>query len=242
MKKILLLLLLFGVTMALAQDEETQSENARRITGENLNNIDARLLHTFNDTYEGLQGHPYYINAWLDGGVTMKAGGERRGLRLKYDVYHDQIVVLKNQEAYTFDANAISAFTLEDLSFSRLRQYRNGFYFPDLKITPDQFFEILHDGEYKLIYKYSKKLLKANFDTGLQTGSRYDQFQEDHKFYLILPSGEALRLKRNKKAVLKALNSKKHQKKLEGFIAKKNLDLKKAEDLATLIAYFDTLD
>jgi len=210
-----------------------------RLTGENAV---GNTVRTYDGRYEGVRGHPYFLEEWTPGNVLLENEREYRNVKLKYNVYQDQLIGLQHDKfAIMLPKDQVRAFTMLKQDSSQTANFVKARHLEvDLsKVPPEQYVQVLYEGKLKL-YAVNRKLLdEADYRGAYNTGRRYDLFGElDAVFYLSGPWGTS-KLKRRNKKVLKAF--KMHTKILKDYVELEELDLRQREDLIQLLQYYESL-
>lgn len=181
--------------------------------------------------YTEVEGFPYLLNdAWNSASVTLSDGTVFKSVPVKYDLIEEKLYYKgKSEETMEF-VSPVKSFVFDATN----KLYRNG-YTAITEYPANSFFEVLADGKTQLLKKTFKKIAE-NKIYGSATITK--SFIENVKYYLFI-NGAAVPIKGDKKAVLVALANK--QTELEAYIKQNNLNLKKDDDFAKLITYYNTL-
>ncbi len=192
--------------------------------------IDATDRPIMPKEYTDLKGSPYLFDNWVKGAVQLGNGVVYKDIFLMYDQVDDAI-------SFTYKSNSTQAqrfvdpvvrFTIGDKVFRRDLLAKG-------QPMPEEFFEVLVDGETKLLRRTSKKVLnEVNHAVATKQKSIYTVVS-----YYLTVSGKLVKLKNDKNSVLKALQ--KHQASIKSYIKDNNLDLKDEHDLEKLITYYNSL-
>ena len=210
-----------------------------RLTGENAV---GNTVRTYDGRYEGVKGHPYFHEDWAIGHVLLENEKEYRNVKLKYNVYQDQLIGLQHSKySIILPKEQVRAFTMLNEDSSQRVNFVKALHLEEelSKVPPQQYVQVLYEGKLKL-YAVNRKLLEeADYRGAYSIGNTYDEYGElDAVFYLSGPWGVDKLKRRNKKA-LKVF--KMHNKKLRDYVEAKGLDLKEREDLLLLLQYYESL-
>lgn len=210
-----------------------------RLTGENAV---GNTVRTYDGRYEGVRGHPYFQDEWMVGNVLLENEREYRDVKLKYNVYQDQLIGLQ-QEKYPIilPKDQVRAFTILKQDSTQTANFVKAIHLEAelSKVPPEQFVQVLYEGKLKL-YAVNRKLLdEADYRGAYSVGRTYDEFGElDAVYYLEGPWGVE-KLKRRNKKVLKVF--KMHAKKLKEYVVAEELNLHDRADLIQLLRYYESL-
>jgi len=181
-------------------------------------------------------GSRFYKLDWANGTVTRKDGTTYQGLKLKYDLYDDEIV-------YESTANAplvpkytdITGFTLKGLDGATdVKTFANGFPAVD-KLTPASYYQVIAAGKTQLLKKYAKTI-STRTDPG--DNSIVKSFV-DEELYYVLKDGKMTAVKPDAKEIEAVLADKGTQ--VAAYVKSNKLGYKHDEDLAKIFAYYNTL-
>ncbi len=104
----------------------------------------------------------------------------------------------------------------------------------------EKFLRVFHEGRTSFLADNSKSIIKANYKGAYSTGRAYDELVEEIYYYLLRSDQKLVRVKLNKKSVLKSFPA--HQAQIKAFAQKENIDFKDETSVAKLIAYADSLE
>jgi len=199
----------------------------------NLSDISGTVLTQ--NSYVEVSGSPYLHGSWRKGNVTFSNGKKINGVALKYDQVKDELLFAgKNNEEYYFN-EAVAEFTLagENEKLENSSVFRNGF--PSLKkLTNTSFFEIIVDGEVKLLKKNVKTITETKEFNSATTTRSIDQ----NLNYYIFKTNALVQLKKGDlKGLANALDDQKAPAIID-FSQKNKLNVSKEEDLKKIVTYY----
>ena len=187
--------------------------------------------------YTDVRGSAYLYDGWKKGSVTTARDITYDGIELMYDLIEDQLIFKgSGGEAKTFN-QPIKSFTLKagkENALQKEQLFVSGF-MPVDGAKPATFYEVLADGEVQLLRRATKKIFE---ELPYGSATKVKAFKTDSHYY-IAKDGTLKKIKNDKKSVLQALTDKKAA--LETYIKTNRPDLKKDEELAKLVAYYNTL-
>jgi hypothetical protein len=182
--------------------------------------------------YIDIDGDPFVFNKWLPGRAITDKGHVYDNLKLKYNVYDDQLtfIYLDTDEPLLFvePIKSFVVFNPTALTFA------NGFPAID-KQTVQTYYQVLATGKGYLLKKYVKNMVETKAYNAATITKR---FIDDIAYY-IYRDGKITPLKRNKEAVLAATADKSTQ--IIEYLKTNNIGFKKDEDLSKLFNYYYTL-
>ena len=188
-------------------------------------------------SYTDVKGSPFLFEDWVRGTVTVANGTKFERVNLMYDQVADELVFKSEKgETKTF-VDQVKEFSFKQEKDNVLvseKVFRNGFT-PIDGAKPYTFYEVLVDDKTKLLKRTSKSIME---EMSYSSAVKVKSFQTSTSYY-VARDNKLTKIKNDKKAVLAALGDK--QTELEAYIKTKKPDLKKDEDLANLVAYYNTL-
>ncbi len=220
-----------------------QTEKSMVSTEENLWNISrsAGVVMTTNmdELYEGIKGTPYLFDTWREGNIILKDSSLIKDINIKYNIYTDDVLYLnsKSGDSLIIDRHRIDAFEIKGDSSADL------LLFSDIRLKPGSkdkstFARVLYNGETKLLIKYIKVFIKADYKGAYTAGRRYDEYTDNSQYY-IMKDNELNRIKLNKKAITKVLADREND--VKSFIDKEGTDFDNENDVIKLLEYYDSL-
>ena len=209
------------------------STNFAKAQISNLSDISGTVITQKN--YAEVNGSPYFFDKWVNGNVVLANGKAIKDIGLKYDQVKDELLFAgKNNEEYYFN-DPIKEFTLvgEKNKVAFVFLFRNGF--PDMKnLTVKSFYEVVTDGEIKLLKKNVKSISETK---EYNSATTVKNINDNFNYYLANSTGITQLKKDDMKVLATALNEQKSSLILE--YAKKNkLSPKKEEDLIKVITFY----
>lgn len=178
--------------------------------------------------YTNLKGSPYLYDDWVKGEVRLANGVEYKDIFLMYDQVIDQLSFTYKKDKPQAFVDPVASFIIGDRAFRRDVMSQN-------KPLAEEFFEVLVDGEVKLLKRTNKKVLE---EIALAVATKQKNIYTTTSYYLVV--ADKMVKVNNKKSVTKALG--KHQNTVEKYIKEKDLNLKEEQDLVDLMTYYNTLD
>lgn len=183
---------------------------------------------------EEIEGSPYFNSDWTRGRVILKSDKETDPMKLRYNVYSNQLEFQKSDKIMVALSKSIKGFSLRDKD-NQHTTFRNGFKSREHDINENQFLRVIHDGKVKLAARHETKFIKARSVDPL-TGEKISKFISRKDYYLITDDGRFHDIRLKRKHVLKALGN--HGKKLRKFADENDLDFGDEKDLKKILDYY----
>ncbi|MFD2513183.1 hypothetical protein ACFSRY_04850 [Pontibacter locisalis] len=187
--------------------------------------------------YTDVKGSPYLYETWMKGAVTVAKGTRYEGVELMYDQVSDELVFKSEKGEAKIFVDPVKEFSFKiekDGELVKEQVFRNGFA-PIDGAKPYTFYEVLVDGQTKLLKRTSKSIFE---EATYSSATKVKSFQSSNYYYLV-QDNKLVKVKSDKKSILNALSDKGTE--LEAFIKSNRLDLKKDADLARLVAYYNSI-
>lgn len=147
--------------------------------------------------YENVTGTPYLIDAWLTGEVKLANGSIVKPKSIKYDAVDDKLLFLQDGKPFEFFPKvAMFKLNAQDQIRTFLINDKNG-----------QYFELLVDGDVKLLKKTTKVVLERK---GYNSATIEKVIDENIKYFILVNDNQS-EVKLNRKALIKALPNYKSQ-------------------------------
>ncbi|HOI48357.1 MAG TPA: hypothetical protein PK167_03575 [Prolixibacteraceae bacterium] len=259
MKKIALILLLSSFWAAEAQEvkekldslkqqlintSEAQSVssptywNINRASLDRFGSVGVSTIQTFDNRYEGVKGSPLLFDDWKKGAIILEGDEKAYKVDLNFDCQNNQIL-FRDQEGKTqaFRSEFIRSFLISD----ETAPDKAWFFVKDNLSRKKEplFLQVVYNGKTRLYQHLRKELKRADYQRAYSPDRRYDEFVWVNQLFLVKPDGTTEKIALNKRSVLSALSDKSNE--ISHFISKNGLKLEKVDELAAILAYYDTL-
>jgi hypothetical protein len=218
MQKIILLLVLTVATAIPGTSQFLQD----RLTGQ-------MLLETANDN---IKGTPYLFEEWRTGTVYMKSGAKTTTFPLKFNSYNDQLIFKYEEQAYIVENN-VKEFELAAEGGSL--RFRRGLPAVD-KNTGDTYYQVLVDGSKAVLLKRYAKILG---EAQQYNAAPIKEYTTVEVFYMYIPGGNIVKLKKDKNSLLDAAGDKRAQ--MESLINRMDTKMNRESDLIRLLNAYNEL-
>jgi hypothetical protein len=188
--------------------------------------------YTAEKTIENMVGSPYLFEDWKAATVRFANGKVYKDMQVKYNQVDDKLL-LKGEtgEPMTF-VDPVVEFRIPAASGET--QYRNGFK-PSANHTEKTFYEVMFDGNIKLLKKVSKTIIESQNYNSPSVVKNIDQ----QVHFFVVKQDESTEFKPNKKAILEVLKDKADL--VNTFIAGTKVDFKSDESLKSIFVYYNSL-
>ena len=181
-------------------------------------------IRQINLSYEGVKGTPWLfekdqeVEMIIDNGDTLV----RTKAQIYLDIYkHEVLAALPNNQYYKLTGTQV-----KDITFIGQQRKFKSYTVDELdeRAEPYVFAEILHEGKITLVKVSDKKLRKADYnDSYGQTGTRYDEFLQEERYWLKTDDNPFKKLKLKKNALLKALPN--YESQIKGLLKQKKISI-----------------
>ncbi len=199
-----------------------------------------RLNHNMNAreevTYERIEGDPFLYQDFAPGNLLLKTG-ESIPLNFRYDIFKGEIQFGKKDEIYALiNPESISSVLIDTLRFIYSGYLKSP---GDITSVENSWFILKKDGKCRLLIKKNLRLQAATPPKPYQEEGSPAKFIHTRDTYYVQPEGKSAAKIDNRKDLHDFLPDKSG--KLSSFIKANNLDLKKVDDLAKIISFYNSL-
>ncbi|KOY87596.1 hypothetical protein AD998_16970 [bacterium 336/3] len=181
------------------------------------------------------ESNMFFTESWCEGSLSINI--DTKGLsvpKLKYNIVEDKIIMQNEQGVFEFPKGSILSFTLK--LNGREYTFLSGLEGIE-KYDATNFFLVHYQSKkIKLITKHFSVLQNLGSNNYGSTTQEYTYSKE--KDLYIYKDSKGILVKRNKKSILEVLGGDK--KIWEEYIKNNKLDMKKEEDIARLIQFYDS--
>ena len=183
--------------------------------------------------YVDIVGTPYIFENWTKGEVTLSNDKTYKDLDLKYDQVEGIVFFKAKNGADMGFTSIVKSFTLYPnngaMSFIMV---------PEIKeVEKDPYFEVLSDGKKVKFLKKTKKSIRESRSYNSASATR--SFGENTNYYFLKADGTYTKVKKDKKAIIAALNDKSTE--VEQYIKDNKTNFKDDASIAALVTYYNTL-
>ena len=156
--------------------------------------------------YKGVSGSPYLVPRWLSAVITTKSKTVMPATQLKYDVLRQRVLILDQQkgDSLQLDDNLIASFVLTDPGQPQeQRAFRRFAEAPESE-QAREFVEVLHQGKYTLLKRYTKDIQTAGYSNAYLYDESPKAIEDKSTYYLARANGPTVPVKLKVKALQKA--------------------------------------
>ncbi|CAM3824945.1 hypothetical protein POKO110462_21255 [Pontibacter korlensis] len=197
------------------------------------NDMEGRAVHEYNTIT--IQGSPYLHPDWATGAVTLSNGTVYQGINIMYDQVKDVIIFKTNNDQVKELIEPVQEFSISYINNNATvnKTFRKGYSGDD--ISPDTFLEVMADGKTTLLKRTSKKIFDRK---GYNSATIEREVQESEDYY-VATGNKLVKVKKTKNSLLAAMPEKSDF--LETYIKANSLNLRNDNDMAKLVAYYNSL-
>lgn len=217
------------------------STNAARDSFENLSKSQGSSIIVFNNAYDGIKGTPYLSDVWYTGSIVMLSNIVFDRIEMKYDMLENNVLIKDRtgkQILPTYGSVKSFYYTDNDSIEHNFLSLAPTYGKP--LIDYNGFYELLYDGDMKLLVKREKYLKHIDSKGAYSSNKSYDEFREYSPKYLLIvdEKNNVIEFSRGKKSVLSSLDE---DDSLAKYTKVNKLNLKDEGDIIHLITYFDSM-
>jgi hypothetical protein len=200
---------------------------------------DVGVVRKFDNRYEGVKGSPFFNDEWLDGSIEFEDGKVAEDVKLKYNIYEDELILLQpNVGSIYLDREKIGSFTLnypEKFGHELFIKYMH-----PVKTDLTQYYRVVFAGKVNLLEHTKIVYEKANFQGGYSNDKKYDEFKQYPSYYSQSDTSPfPMKVKTTTSAIIRIFPD--HQDQIKEFIKSNILDFRKPEDIVKVFRYYEEL-
>jgi hypothetical protein len=181
-----------------------------------------------------IQGSPFLFDDFYEGKVSLKNGHISQSLPIRYNSHEQNIEFMDNNSAYILDGEEIEWFELNigDDSY----KFRKGF--DASRLTPDDFVQVLAEGELTFLVRHSTSFQQNVASYG--TATRQDRYLSTESYFIKAGKDSPDRIRSlRERRVMRYID--RYNEEVETFAKQHNIDFSDAADVAKLIKYYNSL-
>lgn len=172
----------------------------------------------------------YLEPGWAQGYVVLKDKTMIEGLMLRYDIYHQQMQFVRNDDTLAFASP-------DELEYMYIGNHKFVYceYDCEGKIQKG-YFEVLYDGETSLYYH---RCVEYHFENEDKPDKQCDIYVQKCGYFVKKNNVNAIRIIPNRKSILNVLGDQKEE--VAMFMDDNNLKGKTGEELKEILAFYNSL-
>jgi hypothetical protein len=181
------------------------------------------------------EGSPYLNEEWINGKIYTQSGSKTTQMMMRYNAYDGYLEVQYNNGVLALDPTTIKGFSFTQEGQQHL--FMNGYSSSQHDIQKQDFFEVLYNGNMKLLKRHYITRVEAT-EPDISTGKYVDTYIQKERFYLVKSddSMEEIKLRRGK--VLSMLNNN-YRNAIKQYKRDRNLSFRDEQDVAKIVEYLD---
>jgi hypothetical protein len=187
-------------------------------------------------SYERIEGDPFLYQDFVRGNLLLKTG-ESIPLNFRFDIFKGEIQFGKKDEIYALiNPERVSSVLMDTLRFVYSGYLKSP---EDISSVENSWFILKKDGKVRLLIRKNLRLQAVTPPKPYKEEGSPAKFIHTRDTYYVQPEGGSAVKIDNKKNLLDLLPDKNG--KLDSFIKANNLDVKKVDDLAKIISFYNSL-
>ena len=192
---------------------------------------------SFHSYYEGVDGHPYFIEKFSDATIGLSTGAVYKGVKARIDLCKQEIhFKLPGDSERIALPGLINEIILYDTLGSGIRAYIFQSGYPEVdNLKKNNYYQILSDGKVTMLKSSVKKISKSKNEMSGEISSQFDTY-EDYYLYI---KYEMKRVKKDKDYLLSLLADK--RKELEAYVTDQRINFKSMDSIKKLVDYYNSL-
>ncbi|MCV9389040.1 hypothetical protein [Reichenbachiella ulvae] len=221
----------FTIHSSMAQGTDFEARDKYNTVSGVTNTVTTNTQMVFDQSYEGIKGHPYLFGDWKNATLRLDNGKVYDGIPILLDLEKDQVLFKpKTLDVQVLDAQIVESIEMEGLKFQYLNlsegtKLSSGFYL--LFYTSDQF----------MLYERRSKFLERRQESSAYNyGPDFDDYKYYPRKYVLIDKEGPKDLKRSLRGVARVLGKEVDIK--EYLKGHKNFDIDREEDFIDLLAFY----
>jgi hypothetical protein len=195
-----------------------------------MSDVNGRIVSEY--SYTDTDGSPYLLNdQWITGTIRTASDKVIDGVKMKYDIYKDELEYENEGKLYRLGAKEIVEFVMP--TGDALYIFRRGFPAVEDQST-SSFYRVLYDGKSKVLKRFETKMRK---EKQYNSATAVNRFVPSETLY-VLKDGKMHPIKKGDRKKLLGLLSDKRSL-MEYNIKEQQLDLRSELDMVKLIEEYD---
>ncbi|MCU0369894.1 MAG: hypothetical protein MUC31_00625 [Bacteroidales bacterium] len=175
-------------------------------------------------------GGMYLEPGWAPGRVLLSDGSVMENIRLRYDIYHQQIQFIKEKDTLAFSKpEEVKYFIFDGRNFIYSE-------FQKEDVTAKGYFEILTEGECKLFLHRS---IKYHADPESDPNLKEEVYIRESEYFISRNDDVARPVRACRKGVLCVFKDKEEQ--VDEFMKVNNLKMKTCDEFIQVVQYYNSL-
>ena len=148
----------------------------------------------------GVKGSPYLENRWLETRLQLSNKAVVEPVLFKYDILEQRLLVRPPKhpnDSIQLNRGTVNSFIIESPTAAQPARQRHFRLFVEAPDRDEQgaYVEVVHEGAYTLLKRYTKSMRKANYQQAYSSGNRYDEIEDRNQYYLLRPDQTLVPLK-----------------------------------------------
>ena len=230
-----LLLLIIGLTLTLSGFAQSlgsymDAANLDYI----MRNSPGELRNMTGEAY-GTIGTPNFFEEFKTGNIYLSNKTVMKNVLINYDCFNDRVLFNRGEIDYVLNKRLID-FLEFPVNMDNSIVFKQVFV-EEKKTT--LFMKVVYQKESILYKHYYKTFQEADYTGAYNQDRRYNEYIDNHAWYIEIEDGELTRIRPTKKVLLQIMKS--HKGEMEKFLKKENPDLKTEEGLYLVMEYYDEL-
>jgi len=191
----------------------------------------------FHSYYEGVDGHPYFIEKFMDATIGLSTGAVYKGVKARIDLYKQEIHFKMPSDSERIALpGLITEIIFYDTLGSSIHSYTFQSGYPEVdNLKRDTYYQVLSDGKVTMLKSSIKKINKSKNEMSGEVSSQFDTY-EDHYLYI---KYEMKRVKKDKEYLLNLLTDK--RKEMEAYAKDQKVNFKSMDSIKKLVDYYNSL-
>jgi len=191
----------------------------------------------FHSYYEGVEGHPYFIEKFMYASISLSTGKMYNGVKARIDLYKQEIHFrLPSDSERIALPGLITEIIFYDTVESGTYSYTFQAGYPEIdNLKRDNYYQVLSDGELQLLKFTTKEITE---EKNVQSGEISKKFITREEYYTFC-NGEIKKFKKDKDGLLEMMRDQKE--KIQDYFKDKKINFRNISELINLFDYYNSI-
>jgi hypothetical protein len=219
----------------------TFAQNAAGSMNQDMMYGNGGFIRTVHPNSKIIIGSPYINTDWQDATLKTEKNQVFNNLKLKYDVYQNEVLLLKpDGDSVALLPNIVSEFTITNIKLKQSKFKRFNNLKTDDNNLKSRYLNVIYENKVVLGKLLTAKILPADKIQGTYGSQRLnDEYEKTEAYYFINKEQIPTKVKLSKKSLLEVLADKKE--KVDTYIKTEKIDASSEAGWAKTLAYYETL-
>lgn len=194
----------------------------------------SNVTMSYTYSYDVVVGTPFLSEEWVKGTMVVRSGREFEDVPMRFEAWNGMLNVSHNNQIVFLSPDFVREFRMRQSGQEMV--FRNGYRAPNVRLTPDTYLQVLHDGEWSLFKEVRKVFLEAEPPSAYQANRQvFDTFSESVRYLARNPDGEWSEIRPRRRSINRFFGDMSGE--VRSYIRRNDLDYARDFDLARMFRH-----